>query len=122
MQKIDKSKRGFLYAFSNISINDVDVAGIGINYFDYLSLELSLNAEANLFLDVGITPFFNMSVGVGLNGITISLQLNIEETSHKISVGIGLAPVFILAGAALILFSGGSAWSQVVNWLKSLFV
>lgn len=44
---------------------------------------------------MNITPWFHFGGSIGLDGITLSAGVNIGETSHDFSIGIGLAPVVI---------------------------
>ncbi len=114
---------GLFYAHSTVE-NEYGVVGIGINLCGWLGININasgLPQEYNLSLGLSITPWFHSSVSIGANGLSISAGIDIGNTSHDFTVGIGLAPLVVLAGLALIVFSGGTAINSVLDWFSKIF-
>ena len=80
-----------------------------------------LPQECNLSIGVNITPWFHASWSIGGNGLSISFGIDIGDTSHDFTIGVGLAPLAIFAGIALIIVTAGTAIDIVSNWFSKIF-
>lgn len=117
------AETGLFYAYTDINTLDITERswGAGINLWNWFGLDVGVDSGGNLFVGANITPWFHFSGSIGLDGITLSVGVNIGDTSHDFSIGIGLAPILIVAGVAAIVTSAGQALELVFNFFKTLF-
>ena len=96
-------EKGFFYAFFGKNVyNNEGSAGVGINVFGWLGLEIVVNDSYNLSISGNITPWLNLGASIGLSGLSLHASINDGQTNHEVSIGIGLAPVVIVVGVVLI--------------------
>ena len=112
---------GFFYSYTGTNIHGVDTAGVGLNVWGWLGLELGVNYEGNLTAGFNITPWFHGGVELGTGGINISLGINIDDTSHDISFGIGAGLIAAVVGAVAVVGSAGQMLEPVRNLFNCLF-
>ena len=102
---------GFFYARTTIN-NEAKTYGAGINVFGWLGVEVGVNTaidKLNAYFSFNITPWFHGSLSLGLNGLTISLGISVDNTSHDFAVGIGLVLAAIVISIAMAVFNVGQA-------------
>ena len=113
---------GFFYAFSDFNIADGRKSvGLGINVFGWVGLEVGAIDSGDLSIGGNLTPWFNFGVSIGASGISLSMGVNIDETNHEFTIGIGLAPAIIIVGVASIVLSCGQTFSTVMSWFGKIF-
>lgn len=100
---------GFLYAFTSTNNTSV-TAGFGINFGDWFGIEFGFGGdEIGFSVGMNITPWFNLGVSVGLNGVTLSFGfVDSNGVSHDFSIGIGLGPLLLIGNVILSFLSGGT--------------
>ena len=121
---VKQSEEAGIFYVKNTIDNSENSWGAGINLWGWLGVEVGVNGskdKLNAYIAVNVTPWVHGSLSFGLNGITLSLGINVGNTSHDFSIGIGLAPVIIIGGIALLIVSAGQAIDVVFNWFKSIF-
>ncbi len=109
---------GFLYVYSGSDfLNKKNVYGAGINFWDWFGIDVSFDTDINLNVGINITPWFHLNESIGASGIRVGGGVTIDGKSHDFSVGIGLAPIALVATAVIAIFDGGTAFSNVLSWL-----
>ena len=116
-------EKGFFYAFSSINIHNAKMSwGVGINMWEWLGIKLSIDSGGNLGISANITPWVHFGVSIGMEGITISAGITVENTSYDFSIGIGLAPLLIIGGIAATILSGGQLVPAILSFFAGIFL
>ena len=89
--------------------------------FDWVGLEIGASDSGDISLGGNITPWFNIGVSIGASGISLSMGVNIGETNHEFTIGIGLAPAVVIVGIASIVLSCGQTAATVISWFGNIF-
>ena len=94
---------GIFYIAKSDSVSNGESKSVGINLWGRKNNEIG-HTDTDIYLSIGITPWFNISISIGATGITLSVGFNINGTTHEVSIGIGLGLIIVIA---LVLITGG---------------
>ncbi len=113
---------GFLYAYSAYDLNRDVSHGVGINFWNWLGVNLGVNTtQLNIFAGLNITPWLHANASLGLDGITLSLGVMVDDVSHDFSIGIGLGPILIGLGLVALIGSMGQGASPIFDFFAKIF-
>ncbi len=115
-------ERGIFFAYTDVG-NDMTIWGAGINLYEWLGIELYVNSYCNIGFTWSITPYFQLGVSVGIDGLGLSFGINSGNINHNISINIGigtLAVAFAVVAAPVIAPAIGIT-TAIIKLLQLLF-
>ncbi len=101
-------EKGFLYTFYEIDDKGEETAGIGINFWDWFGVDLSVTVGKRISLGIQISPYFHIGIGIGVDGISLSMTFSYEGCSLEIDANLGLLGIItVVVFAILFVLTGG---------------
>ena len=76
-------KRGLFYVYYNLYDTDTEdywAAGVGLNLWNWLGIDLSVDTRICASVGINITPYIHLKVTLGFNGITLTGGFNYQGT------------------------------------------
>ena len=125
------NKQGFLYLYHDLGYNDYDYVdaasslpnsetyGVGVNFFEWLGIEVGANNNKNFFINAQITPWFQTGVQIGADGIGLNLYFG-SNTTLDVSLNTGWGGIAIIAGA-IACISAPYIAPYIATFFASLF-
>ena len=106
---------GLLYSVLGIdNISGSKKVGIGVNAWSWFGIEGGYTADRKskfngVYLSGNITPWISGGINIDSNGITLSIGVKINNTTHEIRAGIGWNLVIIGLSFLAVIITGGAA-------------